>query len=228
MQNPINWTVTNQEIGEQLYSGFSKFLIDISHKQLAKFGNKNAPAHPNILEIGAGRGEHFPFVAGDFSRYEMSDISAWGQESIKKLIVRNPKINFSIQDIQKINFPDESFDRVIVSCVLAHVDEPYQAMEELLRVLKVNGCCSIYISGDPGMLLRIIRILITKPKMKALTVPYSLINAISHRNGAPNILEMAKFIFRNQQMDVKYYPFKLKSWNFSTHIILNIKKVSQS
>jgi hypothetical protein len=67
------------------------------------------------------------------------------------------------------------------------------------------------------------RSVFTKPKMNALEVPYDLLNAISHRNSASGILEMAKFIYRNDDVSIKYYPFHLRSWNMSTHIIFNVK-----
>jgi hypothetical protein len=59
--------------------------------------------------------------------------------------------------------------------------------------------------------------------MKELEVPYLLMNAVSHRNSAHSVLEIAKHIFREDDLEIKYFPFGVKSWNLSTHIIINVK-----
>jgi ubiquinone/menaquinone biosynthesis C-methylase UbiE len=89
-----------------------------------------------ILEIGAGRGEYYRFVTNDFSEYLMTDISDWGRSEIEVLAETDCRIKFEVQDMQNLTFEDESFDRVIVSCVLAHVDEPYVALSEVKRITK--------------------------------------------------------------------------------------------
>ena len=223
MKNPIDWDCANGIVNDGLYSGFSKYLIETSHRQLSKFGNASVKSVERILEIGAGRGEHYRFVTNDFSEYLMTDISEWGRSEIEALAATDRRIKFEVQDMQKLSFEDESFDRVIVSCVLAHVDEPYVALSEVKRITKKGGTCSFFISADPGILLRLMRAVFTKPKMNALEVPYDLLNAISHRNSASGILEIAKYIFRNDDVSINYYPFHLRSWNMSTHIIFNVK-----
>jgi hypothetical protein len=65
--------------------------------------------------------------------------------------------------------------------------------------------------------------MLTAPKMKKLSSPYLLINAISHRNSANGIIEIAKHVFRDDQVQIKYLPFRIRSWNLSTHIIINVK-----
>jgi phosphatidylethanolamine/phosphatidyl-N-methylethanolamine N-methyltransferase len=223
MENQIDLDSLNSIVNDALYSGCSKFLIDTSHRQLARFGNKTDTSYGRILEIGAGRGEHFEFVSKNFSEYVMTDISDWGVTEIQAILKKEPRVQFQIQDMQNMSFEDGVFDRVIVSCVLAHVVDPYRAMSEVKRVSKKGATCSFFISADPGVLMRYVRALITRPKMKGLEIPYSLLNAISHRNSAHGILQIAKHVFRNDQIKIRYYPFRIRSWNLSTHIILNVK-----
>ena len=224
MKDNIDWGKANQIIGEGLYSGLAKVLMEVSHRQLARFGNRNSKDNPSILEIGAGRGEHFDFVKNDFSQYVMSDISTWGKSTIDEIIKKDKRVSFEIQDIEELTFTDETFDRVICSCVLIHVDQPYLALGELNMVTRSGGTISLYIAADPGVLLRLIRFIVTAPKMKKLDVPYDLINALSHRNNAGGLIEMCKFVFKDSKMKISYHPFRIKSWNFSTHIIVNIIK----
>jgi ubiquinone/menaquinone biosynthesis C-methylase UbiE len=223
MKNNIDWDEVNKVVNTQIYSGLSGKLLQLTHKQLAAFGNKFQTQHDNVLEIGAGQGEHFPFVNTNFAKYTMSDISDWGAPDISKILETDNRATFEIQDIQALTYPDSSFDRVITTCVIAHVDEPYESFLEVRRVTKNEGTCSFLVSADPSILLRFIRAMLTAPKMKKLSSPYLLINAISHRNSANGIIEIAKHVFRDDQVQIKYLPFRIRSWNLSTHIIINVK-----
>ncbi len=225
MKSNIDWDEVNKEVNCQIYSGISGRLLERTHRQLADFGNKFQQQHHNVLEIGAGQGEHFRFVSRKFATYTMSDVSDWGSSEIAKILEKDRRVKFDIQDIQALSYSDNSFDRVITTCVVAHVDEPYEAFLEVRRVTKSEGTCSFLVSADPSILLRFMRAIFTTPKMYRLGSPYQLINAISHRNSAHGIIEIAKYVFRNDQIQISYFPFHIRSWNLSTHIIINVKIV---
>ena len=144
MRDDIDWVKANIIVGEGLYSGLSKVLVDVSHRQLAQFGNIKTCESPVILEIGAGRGEHLKFVKADYSKYVMTDISEWGKAEIEEIIKLDHRISFELANIEKLSFPDNTFDRLICTCVLIHVDEPFLALEELKRVTKPGGVISFY------------------------------------------------------------------------------------
>jgi len=68
-----------------------------------------------------------------------------------ELIISNPKLKFIESDVSfgprtqiifdahDIPFPDNYFDGVIIQAVLEHVLDPYRCVEEIYRVLKMNG-----------------------------------------------------------------------------------------
>ena len=223
MKNNIDWDAVNQHVNSQIYSGVSGKLLKLTHKQLGTFGNRHQKPQSTVLEIGAGQGEHFPYVNKNFATYTMTDISDWGLPEILKISNLDPRVTFEKQDIQALTYPDNSFDRVITTCVLAHVDEPYESFLEVRRVARNGATCSFLISADPSLLLRTIRAILTKPKMKKLGVPYTFLCAISHRNSAHSMLEIAKQIYREDEIKIRYFPFMVRSWNLSTHIILDVK-----
>lgn len=43
------------------------------------------------------------------------------------------------QDLEKLNLPDESFDKTLTVCVLAEVKDDYTAMRELYRITRPGG-----------------------------------------------------------------------------------------
>lgn len=198
--------------------------MNVSHKNLAKLGNSRVAKNPTILEIGAGRGEHFRFVKSDFQKYIMTDISNWGLKEVENIIGQDARVSFELHNIEKLGFCDNSFDRVICSCVLMHVDQPYDALTEMYRVVKPGGVISFYLACDPGMLLRLIRRIFITPKNNNLDVPYSLLVALNHRNNGCSIIDMCKHVFKNDQIKFSYFPFHFRSWNLSTHIIVDVVK----
>ena len=228
MNTPFDFDEITQKIQNNLYKGSSKKLLEIAHRDLTRFGNKKIKENrfkpKKVLEIGAGSGELFEHVNSNFQKYYMTDLSDWGKAEILGLISRDPRIHFELQNVENLSYDENYFDRVLVSCVIAHLTEPFRALEELRRVTNINGIISIFVSTDPGLLLKTIRAIFTKKRMRNLPIPYELCNVILHRNNPTAVLEMVKWIFQKDYVKVQYFPFKIKSWNLSTHIIINIVK----
>lgn len=67
------------------------------------------------------------------------------------------KINWVTDDICKSKFKNQEFDRIIATCVFAHVDEPVSAITEVRRILKINGELSIGLPADPGFSNKLIK-----------------------------------------------------------------------
>ncbi|WP_281172719.1 class I SAM-dependent methyltransferase [Caldanaerobius polysaccharolyticus] len=51
----------------------------------------------------------------------------------------NKKVSLELMDVQHLNFPDESFDAVITTCVFCSVPDPLKGLMEIRRVLKRGG-----------------------------------------------------------------------------------------
>jgi ubiquinone/menaquinone biosynthesis C-methylase UbiE len=228
VNTPFDFDEITKKIQNNLYKGSAKKLLKQAHKDLTRFGNKKIKSNNfrpnNVLEIGAGSGELFEHVDRNFQKYYMTDLSDWGKEEILALGSRDSRIYFELQNVENLSYDKNYFDRVLVSCVIAHVTEPFKALEELRRVTNIDGIISIFVSTDPGLLLKIIRAIFTKKRMTNLSIPYELCNVILHRNNPTAVLEMVKWIFQKDYVKVQYFPFKIKSWNLSTHIIINIIK----
>lgn len=212
-------------VAQRLYGSTLSQMYSRIHKDLEKLPRfVKIKSQGRILEIGAGSGEHLKYVEIPYDHYLMTDISDQGAEKLST-ILRDGKIEFAKADVQKLPFEDGSFDRLIATCVMAHVSDPFKAFSEIRRVLRISGNATILLSADPGLLLRFLRSLLVKHKMKNLPLDYDLYNALSHRNSYPNLRIIAKEVFKNDLLEFRHFPFRFPSWNLSTHVILHVKKI---
>ena len=90
--------------------------------------------HPyqSVLDAGCGTGlitRHLHDAIG-------IDINAWAIERAK---IHAPKAKYLVASIDDLPFDDKSFDLVICTHTLEHLDTPKKALDEFMRVLKPNG-----------------------------------------------------------------------------------------
>jgi ubiquinone/menaquinone biosynthesis C-methylase UbiE len=210
--------------------GFNGYLYAFTHKKLELIprlpNGKKRTVSLNILEVGGGSGQHAEFVKNSFEMYTITDIN-------KLLLPKNTrksrslKINYLVADIQDLQFDDETFDRVIVTCLLHHLENVEKALSEILRVTKKTGLLSIYVSCDPGLLNRLARMFLVIPKAKKIGfLEYRLMIAREHRNHFTSIETMIKHVFRGQNIQQKFYPFAIRSWNFNAFCVFQIQVTS--
>ena len=212
--------------------GFNGFLFDFTHKKLeytprmSNSGKRKISFR--ILEVGAGSGQHLKFVEKTYSKYTMTDINS-------SLMLKNngesklAKIEYKVADVQDLPFKTGSFDRVISTCLLHHLNDVEKALLEIKRVtIKRGGLVSIYLSCDPGILNRLLRSLLIIPKARKLGFSeYKIFIAREHKNHFQSIESLINHVFNGQNIHVKYYPFYIKSWNLNTFCIFQIRTNSK-
>jgi len=205
-----------------MHSGFVGSIFQFSHIQMEKYFKKNH-FYGSILELGATDGTHFAHVNHDFNEYLMTDIDL---TSLNRIDFKNVdhRIKIMALDASDLSiFPDESFDRVIVTCLILHLQDPKKSLLEWRRVCKVNGYISIYVHSEPGLLLRIGRYLTTNRKMKKKGLAHLDFVYDEHKLHYLAIKHQIRRIFFNDEIKSKSYPFNL-TWNFSLWKIFTIKK----
>ena len=211
--------------------GFNGWLFAFTHKKLEIFPNltndQKRKTSFNILEVGGGSGQHLHFVKQIYEKYVLTDINPL-------LLPKNTHksklkgIRYKVADVQNLPFKPESFDRVIMTCLLHHLNDVEKALSEIDRVTKNGGLVSIYVSCDPGLLNRLLRRLLIMPKAKKMGFfEYELLIAREHRNHFQSIKTMICNTFNGQSISIKYYPFRIRSWNINTFCIFQIQIISK-
>jgi ubiquinone/menaquinone biosynthesis C-methylase UbiE len=192
------------------------------HKQMEK--PFKGGSFPNILEIGAGNGEHIPFVSCDYEKYFATDIRI---DNLANIAKSDPRIRVEIQDAHQLNLPSDSFDRIIVTCLLAHLERPEEAITELRRLVKKgNGFVTIYLPCEPGLFLRLVRYFSTHWKARRRGVSeISRLHYLEHRNYFLALDNLVKHEFRGAKIKSRFYPFFLLTWNSNLYRIYQISNV---
>jgi ubiquinone/menaquinone biosynthesis C-methylase UbiE len=106
---------------------------------------------------GNGRGSLFMLMNGA-AHVTALDISRKNIETTEKFVAEFGFANIQAQEgsLERIPFPDESFDFVWCNGVVMHTAHPNQCLRELARILKTSGRMWLYIYGSGGVYWRTI------------------------------------------------------------------------
>jgi phosphatidylethanolamine/phosphatidyl-N-methylethanolamine N-methyltransferase len=214
------------------YTGILGKFTNGYHKLLEKSKYVARLQNPRVLEVGGGLGTHIPFVSQDFSSYVLTDIKMRENLSNAKLVCDPqilPKVQFRVANATNLNFAENSFDRLISTCLLHHVTNVDSALSEWRRVVRSGGIISIYLPCDPGMLYRWTRNVTShfkqarKMKMSLFEVKYLWAN--EHKNHFLGIYKILMWQYRDDVVKIKRFPFPGLSWNFNLYLIIQIKVI---
>ena len=131
--------------GSETPAGFERSYLR-AQKGASYIGNDAR----QILEIGCSKGyftNDLMRVQNNFDKITAIDLSPELIAIARKWIEKN-KVEFMVQDVGKMGFPDNSFDAIVGNAVLHHLDLS-KALPEMKRVLKARG--KIFFA-EPNML----------------------------------------------------------------------------
>lgn len=141
---------------ESFYNQFSFFypLVDVflRPQKRALFREIDTLPQGNLLEIGVGNGAHLQLykarnVTGIDTSANMLALAAKRKTGNVQLVQMNG---------ESLAFPDASFDYIVLSHVIAVVDDPEQLLAEAFRVLKPDGRMFILNHFTPNNWLKLV------------------------------------------------------------------------
>ena len=94
--------------------------------------------HKTVLELATGTGLFAKHIVNTAAHIEATDASAEMIAEAKR-DTHSAKLHFSVQDMFRLPYAEESFDVVIVSNALHIVPQPEKALAEIRQVLKDGG-----------------------------------------------------------------------------------------
>ncbi len=159
------------------------------------------------LEIGPGNGAHLAYE--DLTKsggYVGLELRASLSNAIEQ---KYPKVRIVVGDCQeRIDIPDNTFDRAIAVHVLEHLTDLPAALAEIARVLKPGGKLSVVIPCEAGLGYSLGRVFTTKRTFeKRYGCEYEPIIRHEHVNTAREVLREVKRLFRVEHRS--FYPMRV-------------------
>ena len=206
---------------EYLYDGFLGYLFRYQHRLLTP---DNLLDKEKILEIGPGFEPHIKFKKLNFKEYHCIELN--DSEALKEYFKKEfPEVFFKEYDGKTINYPDNSFDRIVISHTLEQVQNAENFINEMLRVLKPGSFISIALPCDNGFLWRAGRYFLKKTyhKFKGINeIDYNYLMANEHVNTIFQLLSILKKKFSITKET--YIPFRLKIIDFNLIYVCQVRK----
>lgn len=181
-----------------------------SHRLVEKAFNDQTH-FSRVIEVGAGTGEHLPFVRHGFDEYTLTDLDPKTLEFAKRKLadINRGKVFFEVQTGSELAYPDNTFDRLVATHVLEHIYMPHLALKEWRRVLKHGGTISILIPTDPGMAWRLGRHFGPRKNAIAQGIAYDYVMAREHVNSCNNLIAILRHYF--PEAKEAWWPFAISS-----------------
>ncbi|MFT4258527.1 class I SAM-dependent methyltransferase [Microbacterium sp.] len=111
----------------------------------AEYLRPHLTSSTRLLDVGAGPGSITVDFAGVVARVTATEIDDDALSLSRALAASRgvDNIDFSVEDVHALSFPDDSFDVTHAHQVLQHVGDPVQALREMRRVTVPGGIVAV-------------------------------------------------------------------------------------
>jgi SAM-dependent methyltransferase len=166
--------------------------------------------HSKVLELGCGNFEHFPYLKHNWDEFTAVDLRVPSDIEARNFMAVNGT-KFVKSDVSTLPFEDNSFDRVLATCLVLHIQELPNALEEWQRVTRKSGFIDLLIPCETGVAHRFMRSLVSKPNARRRGIDsksWKLINALDHVNSFPRAISLLEAsIIDGRSLEISFFPF---------------------
>ena len=206
--------------------GLQHRVMSAGHRFLEKTLPRQM-CYANVLEVGAGTGEHLPFVLHDFDSYTVSDLDPRAlavarRKALQANLERLPRLSFVAQGAAALAQPDASVDRLIAAHVLEHLERPHEVIKLWRNALRPGGVLSVLLPTDPGFAWRLGRCLGPRRQALAKGLPYDYIMAREHINACYPLLALLRHYFPRHR--VAWWPFGIPSTDLNLFVAIHAER----
>ena len=166
--------------------------------------------YEKCLELGAGNGQHLAFLNHQYEVYIATDIRPIINPSLVELkegtLPQAKGVYKSFGDATKLLYKDESFDRLVAGCLLLHLPNTLQTIDEWVRVTKVGGRIDALVPTS-SLIVSLYRMMFSRRKAKRLGCSdFDLVNALEHVTYYEHVIEIVLGRYDDFQIKVEHFP----------------------
>lgn len=122
-----------------VYDIFANIINKKAHQKLRHIIADLIHSEDNVLECACGTGLLSTVIAGRCKKLTATDFAPKMLQRAEKNCSNYNNITFRQGNILSLDFPDETFDKVVAGNVIHLLDEPLKALSELNRVCRHGG-----------------------------------------------------------------------------------------
>ena len=101
-------------------------------------------AGDRVLIVGAGTGLDLDFLPSTVDVTAIDVTPAMLKHLERRAAVSGRSVTVRVMDARRLDFPDSSFDAVVMHLILAVMPEPERGLREAVRVLKPGGRIAVF------------------------------------------------------------------------------------
>jgi ubiquinone/menaquinone biosynthesis C-methylase UbiE len=210
---------TGKNYNQHMYNGLIGYFMTLSHKRM----EKNTEKKDKVLEIGPGTHPHLKYLKHNFEEYYVVD----KLKELSEFFKDNKDIKFVHQESDNLPFPDNYFDRIIISHCLEHIVDPEKVLIDIYSKLKKGGSATIALPTDPGVMWRLGKFIsanfLIKKNYDFTKEHYYYFTAKDHVNSIFSLIPIIKKNFNKINFE-RYEPFKIPMLDFNLFYIIDIEK----
>jgi ubiquinone/menaquinone biosynthesis C-methylase UbiE len=94
---------------------------------------------PKVLEVGVGTGKNMPYYPQGLAITAIDLTPGMLERAQTRAQALNLEVDLRLADVQALDFPNNTFDDVVATCVFCSVPDPVLGLREIARVLKPGG-----------------------------------------------------------------------------------------
>lgn len=137
------------------------------------------------MEYGPGSGIYLPILACHFAEVLAADVEQAYLSGIQSLASEVAGLRLVVDDVQDSVFEENSFDLLLCSEVLEHVEQPERALETLHRIVRPGGIA-----------------VVTTPQR------YSLMELSCKVAFLPGVIELVRLIYREPVLETGHISLR--------------------
>src|SRR3989344_5175303 len=121
------------------FSPLHRNTFVVARYQLVRDLLKGHLANTSVLDVGCGTGTLAHYLSQQKARITGIDTSPEAIKCAQKKLPHNPNCAFQVAPAYQIPFPNQSFDHIIATEVIEHVQHPDKLLVEIKRVWNGRG-----------------------------------------------------------------------------------------